>query len=77
MNNKRKTITMSDVAKDAGVGTMTVSRVLRDPLKVSEKTRQTVLASVKKLGYVLDETAASLHTEMFLPLYCWSRWSQP
>ena len=54
---------MSDVAKDAGVGTMTVSRVLRDPLKVSEKTRQTVLASVTKLGYVLDETAASLSSK--------------
>ena len=37
MRNKKSTITMSDVARDAGVGTMTVSRVLRDPLKVSEK----------------------------------------
>ena len=54
---------MSDVARDAGVGTMTVSRVLRDPQKVSEETRQTVLASVTKLGYVLDETAASLSSK--------------
>ena len=54
---------MSDVASDAGVGTMTVSRVLRDPLKVSEETRQTVLASVTKLGYVLEETAASLSSK--------------
>jgi len=63
MRNKKPTITMSDVARDAGVGTMTVSRALRDPLKVSEKTRQTVLASVTKLGYVLDETAASLSSK--------------
>ena len=54
---------MSDVARDAGVGAMTVSRVLRNPLKVSEETRQTVLASVTKLGYVLDETAASLSSK--------------
>ena len=63
MRKKIPTITMADVAQDAGVGTMTVSRVLRDPLKVSEETRQTVLASVTKLGYVLDETAASLSSK--------------
>ncbi len=63
MHKEKQTITMSDVARDAGVGTMTVSRVLRDPSKVSKETRQTVMASVTKLGYVLDETAASLSSK--------------
>ena len=63
MNNTKKAVTMIDVAKDAGVGTMTVSRALREPSKVSPETRQAVMASVMKLGYVIDATAAALSSK--------------
>src|SRR3954447_24311565 len=43
--------TMSDVAKHAGVGIGTVSRVLSGSSKVSEKTRSKVHTSAEQLGY--------------------------
>ncbi|XKM12954.1 LacI family DNA-binding transcriptional regulator [Orbaceae bacterium ac157xtp] len=51
---KRKStgqITLSDVAKLAGVGTMTVSRALRNPEQVSEKLRKKIEQAVNTLGY--------------------------
>jgi len=43
--------TLFDVAKYAGVGTMTVSRALRTPDKVSDKLRQKIQLAVETLGY--------------------------
>ncbi len=43
--------TLADVARAACVSRMTVSRVLRHPERVSEATRQRVLAAVEALGY--------------------------
>jgi DNA-binding LacI/PurR family transcriptional regulator len=43
--------TIYDVAKHAGVGVGTVSRVLNDSPRVSEATRQKVLAAIEKLNY--------------------------
>lgn len=43
--------TMSDVAKHAGVGIGTVSRVLSGSAKVSDSTRTKVRASAEQLGY--------------------------
>lgn len=49
----KKSITITDVAKDCGISTATVSRVLNNHgYPVSEKTRQTVLESARKLGYI-------------------------
>lgn len=45
---------MQEVAVRAGVSAMTVSRVLRDQPKVTEATRERVLASVEALGYEAD-----------------------
>ena len=59
---KRKTtgqITLFDVAKYAGVGTMTVSRALRTPDRVSDKLRQKIQIAVDTLGYK-PNVAASL-----------------
>jgi LacI family transcriptional regulator, gluconate utilization system Gnt-I transcriptional repressor len=51
---------MRDVAEAAGVSLMTVSRALRQPQKLSEDTRKTVLEAVRKTGYVPNSIAANL-----------------
>lgn len=53
-------VTMQDVARAAGVSTITVSRVLRTPAKVKAGTRARVEAAVRALGYVPDRVAGSL-----------------
>jgi LacI family transcriptional regulator len=54
---------MSDVAKLAGVSTMTVSRVLNENVNVTEDTRQRVMAAVEKLQYRRNEIARSLREQ--------------
>ncbi|PZQ65366.1 MAG: LacI family transcriptional regulator [Phenylobacterium zucineum] len=54
--------TIQDVAKDAGVSTATVSRVLSAPERVSEATRARVMAAVDRLGYAPNVAAKSLRT---------------
>jgi LacI family gluconate utilization system Gnt-I transcriptional repressor len=51
---------MRDVANAAGVSVMTVSRALREPEKLSEHTRKTVLKAVQKIGYMPNGIAANL-----------------
>lgn len=46
--------TIADVAKHAGVSKTTVSMVLRKDAKISESTRQKVMAAAEKLKYVPD-----------------------
>ncbi|TIP76591.1 MAG: LacI family transcriptional regulator, partial [Mesorhizobium sp.] len=52
--------TMLDVARRAGVSAMTVSRALKKDGRVSDATRERILAAVNELGYVLDQSAGSL-----------------
>ena len=54
---------MSDVAKAAGVSTMTVSRALRKDGPISDETRERILEVVRKLHYVPDLTAGSLSSK--------------
>jgi LacI family transcriptional regulator, gluconate utilization system Gnt-I transcriptional repressor len=49
-----------DVARAAGVSTMTVVRVLRDPDKVAERTRERVERVLKHTGYTPNLTARGL-----------------
>lgn len=51
---------MADVAKMTGVSTMTVSRVLREPEKVSPQVREKIEAAISELGYVPNLAASSL-----------------
>ncbi|WP_336244832.1 LacI family DNA-binding transcriptional regulator [Shewanella sp. SG41-4] len=46
---------MQDVAQQAGLSLMTVSRVLNQDPKVSDKTRSKVLAVVEQLQYRPNE----------------------
>lgn len=60
---KRKThgrTTMEDVARHAGVTTMTVSRTLREPHRVTEETAQRVNAALKATGYTPNKSAGLL-----------------
>lgn len=54
---------MSDVARRAGVSTMTVSRALRDGESVAAETRDKIMKAVDALGYVLDQSAGSLSSK--------------
>ena len=49
-----------DVAHAAGVSTMTVVRVMRDPAKVAPATRKRVEAVLRQTGYTPDLTARGL-----------------
>ena len=55
--------TMSDVARKAGVSTMTVSRALRDGASIASDTREKIMKAVEELGYVLDQSAGSLSSK--------------
>lgn len=55
-----KVVTIKDVAKAAGVSSMTVSRVLNDRPDVSPKTRKRVQNVIEELGYAPSEIARSL-----------------
>lgn len=54
---------MRDVARIAGVSTMTVSRVLTQPDVVADATRLRVNEAIAKLGYVPDLIASSLSSK--------------
>lgn len=55
-------VTLADVAREAGVSVVTVSRVINDtyPEKVSEKTRQRVLETVARMNYKPNVMARGL-----------------
>ncbi|NEX46507.1 LacI family DNA-binding transcriptional regulator [Pseudotabrizicola algicola] len=63
MNTSRKTLTMADVARRAGVSPMTVSRAFKTDSSVSEATRQAILKAADDLGYVFDSTASNLRSQ--------------
>lgn len=52
MARVRKTVTIRDVAEDAGVSLQTVSRVVNDGPNVRPHLRDKVRASIERLGYV-------------------------
>src|SRR6201994_3482082 len=54
------TATLYDVAREAGVSTATVSRVVHGQERVSPSTRQRVLAVIEALGYFPDSAAQSM-----------------
>jgi LacI family transcriptional regulator len=56
-------ITINDVARIAGVGVGTVSRVLNEGDNVADETRQRVLAVIASTGYQPSFAARSLRTD--------------
>ncbi len=59
---KDRRVTLQDVARDAGVSRATASLVVRGSSSITEQTKQKVLASMNKLGYVYDRVAASFRS---------------
>ncbi|MCI5829031.1 MAG: LacI family DNA-binding transcriptional regulator [Treponema sp.] len=56
-------MTIKDIAKECGCAIGTVSRVLNNHPDVSNKTRERVLAVVKKYNFVLNANAKSLKSQ--------------
>lgn len=56
----RKKVTMYDVAREAGVAQMTVSRVINGGIHVSAGVQKCVRAAIDKLGYEPNEAARML-----------------
>jgi LacI family gluconate utilization system Gnt-I transcriptional repressor len=63
MNTVRKSPTMADVARLAGVSPMTVSRAFKTESSVSGATRDAILKAADELGYVFDSTASNLRSQ--------------
>jgi LacI family transcriptional regulator len=59
---KEQKVSIAQVAKKAGVSSMTVSRVIRGEPFVREDTRKRVVAVMKELGYVPSAAAQSLRS---------------
>ena len=55
--------TIKDVAKQAGVSVATVSRVVNNAPRVSEKTKATVLKVMEELNYTANANARALVTQ--------------
>lgn len=57
-----KTVTINDIAKQAGVSYQTVSRVLNNRPDVSAETRQRIWLIIDSIGYRPNAAAQSLRT---------------
>ena len=58
--NRSRAVTIYDVAKQAGVSTATVSRVINQTSFVTKETRERVEEAIAYLGYVPSATARKL-----------------
>lgn len=57
-----KPVRVEDVAREAGVSPITVSRALSSPQKLRPETLKRVMAAVAKTGYVVNPIASSLRS---------------
>ena len=60
MANISRQVTISQVAKEAGVSAQTVSRVINNRQEITPETRQRVQDVIKRLGYQPNAIARSL-----------------
>ena len=58
-------VTIEDVAREAGVSAMTVSRVINKEKNVRDKTRERVLEAIEKLRYSPNMAARRSSTTLF------------
>ena len=62
MVKKTKRVTLEDVAREAGVSPMTVSRVINNTGRISDETREYIRQVVDRMGYRPSRVARSLVT---------------
>jgi LacI family transcriptional regulator len=62
MRNKKRTVTIQDVAKTAGVSVSTVSRVLNGKVDVASETQDHILSVIDDLGYTSNLAARSMRS---------------
>ena len=58
----KQKVTIDDVAKAAGVSKQTVSRAINNKGEISTRTREKVMAIVKKMGYRPNRMAQAMNT---------------
>lgn len=63
MKQKRRHVTLEQVALHAGVSRSTASLALRGSTSISETTREKVKTSMRELGYIYDRVAANLRSK--------------
>jgi len=63
--NKRESVTIYDVAKEAGTSKSTAARVMAKTGSVSERVSSAVMEAANRLGYQPDEQARRLATGRF------------
>ncbi len=56
----KKKITIKDIANDLGIHHATVSRALRDDSRISQTTKDKIVAYAKSNGYKLNQSAVNL-----------------
>lgn len=59
----RKPPTMADIARIAGLSSMTVSRAFRHDSRINPETRDAILKLAEDMGYVFDATASNLRSQ--------------
>ena len=62
MPKKKRTVTIQDVAKTAGVSVSTVSRVLNGRVDVAGETQDRILSVIEDLGYTTNLAARSMRS---------------
>ena len=62
MPKKRRTVTIQDVAKKAGVSVSTVSRVLNEKADVASETQDRILSVIDDLDYAANLAARSMRS---------------
>lgn len=63
MSARGKAPRMADLARAAGVSTMTVSRAFKDDQSVNADTRAKIMRLAREMGYVFDRTASDLRSQ--------------
>jgi LacI family transcriptional regulator len=63
MRKKKRTVTIQDVAKTAGVSVSTVSRVLNGKVDVASDTQDRILSVIDNLGYTTNLAARSMRSQ--------------
>ena len=63
MKKKKRTVTIQDVAKTAGVSVSTVSRVLNRKVDVATETQDRILSVIDDLGYTTNLAARSMRSQ--------------